>query len=101
MLVLGLSSFCNDLVMPPSWGACMDVGGRFSGTVSGGMNMAGNLGGSVSPLLVGYLLARTSQNWTIAFYVSAAVYLGGALCWLFIDSQTPLKGAIGDCAPLG
>jgi MFS transporter, ACS family, glucarate transporter len=94
MLVLGLSSFCNDLAMPPSWGACMDVGGRFSGTVSGGMNMAGNLGGGVSPLIIGYLLARTSQNWTLAFYVSAAVYLVGGLCWFFIDSHTPLKGAV-------
>jgi MFS family permease len=93
MLVLGLASFFNDLAMPPSWGACMDVGGRFSGTVSGGMNMAGNLGGGVSPVVVGYLLARTGHNWTVAFFVSAIVYLCGGLCWLFIDSRTPLEGA--------
>jgi len=96
MLVLGLSSFCNDLAMPPAWAACMDVGGRYSGTVSGGMNMAGNIAGGLSPLLVGYLLAWTSHNWTMTFYVSAAIYLGGAVCWLFLDSHTPLGGTVDD-----
>ena len=26
MIAMGLASFANDLVMPPAWGACMDVG---------------------------------------------------------------------------
>ncbi len=94
MLVLGLSSFFNDLAMPPAWAACMDVGGRYSGTVSGGMNMMGNIAGGLSPVLVAYLLAWTSQNWTLTFYVSAAIYLGGAVCWLFLDSQTPLERTV-------
>ncbi len=92
MLVLGLASFFNDFVMPPAWAACMDIGGRYSGTVSGSMNMMGNIAGGFSPLVVGYLLAWTAGNWTLTFYISAAVYLMGALCWLFIDSQTPLAG---------
>ena len=28
MLAMGMASFCNDLVMPCAWGACMDIGGR-------------------------------------------------------------------------
>jgi ACS family glucarate transporter-like MFS transporter len=27
MLAMGFASFCNDLVMPTSWGTCIDVGG--------------------------------------------------------------------------
>ena len=57
--------------MPAAWAACMDVGGRYSGTVSGSMNMMGNIAGALSPLGVGYLLAWTGQNWTLTFYVSA------------------------------
>jgi MFS family permease len=91
MLVLGLSSFCNDFAMPPAWAACMDVGGRYSGTLSGAMNMSGNIAGGFSPVLVAYLLTLTSQNWTLTFYVSAGIYLAGALCWLFLDSHTPLE----------
>lgn len=91
MVVLGLSSFFNDFVMPPAWAACMDVGGRYSGTVSGAMNMIGNIAGGISPLVVGYLLAWTSNDWTLTFYVSAAIYSLGAVCWYFLDSQTPLE----------
>ncbi|MGH9162011.1 MAG: MFS transporter [Vicinamibacteraceae bacterium] len=96
MLALGVSSFFNDFVMPPAWAACMDIGGRYAGTLSGSMNMMGNIAGGFSPLIVGYLLALTSENWTLTFYVSAAIYSLGAVCWLFLDSHTPLeKGGDG------
>jgi len=91
MIVLGFAGLFNDFVMPPAWAACMDVGGRYSGTVSGSMNMMGNIAGAISPLAVGYLLAWTGQNWTMTFYVSAAVYSLGAVCWLFLDPETPIE----------
>lgn len=90
MIAMGLASFSNDLAMPPSWGACMDVGGKYVGTLSGSMNMMGNLAGGLGPLMVGYILRATNQNWAITFYVSAAVYLLGVICWMFLDPVTPL-----------
>ncbi|MCI0336354.1 MAG: MFS transporter [Acidobacteria bacterium] len=90
MVAMGLASFSNDLVMPPSWSACMDVGGKYAGTLSGSMNMMGNLGGAFGPLAVGYILLATNQNWAITFYISAAIYFLGAFCWIFIDPVTPL-----------
>ena len=56
MLSMGMASFCNDLTMPGSWATCMDVGGKYAGTVSGSMNMMGNFGGMAGPLVVGYVL---------------------------------------------
>jgi ACS family glucarate transporter-like MFS transporter len=91
MFVLGLAGLFNDFVMPAAWAACMDVGGRYSGTVSGSMNMMGNIAGAISPLAVGYLLASTNNNWALTFYVSATVYSLGAVCWLFIDAVTPIE----------
>jgi MFS family permease len=91
MLVLGLAGLFNDFVMPAAWAACMDVGGRYSGTVSGSMNMMGNIAGAISPIAIGYLLLWTNNNWPLTFYVSAAVYSLGALCWLFIDAVTPIE----------
>jgi MFS family permease len=91
MLVLGLAGLFNDFVMPAAWAACMDVGGRYSGTVSGSMNMMGNIAGAISPLAIGYLLLWTNNNWSFTFYVSAAVYSLGAICWLFIDAVTPIE----------
>lgn len=92
MVAMGAASFCNDLVMPPAWGACMEVGGRFAGTLSGSMNMMGNFAGGVAPVAVGFILRSTGQNWTLTFYVSAAVYMVGMLAWMFIDPVTPLDG---------
>ena len=91
MLSIGLASFCNDLVMPGSWGAVMDVGGAHAGTVAGAMNMWGNIGGAIGPLVVGYILHFTNNNWNLTFYVSAALYLMGAVCWAFLDPVTPLE----------
>ena len=90
MIVLGLAGFFNDFVMPAAWAGTMDIGGRYAGTVSGAMNMMGSIAGASSVLVVGYLLAWTG-NWTLTFYVSAGIYLVGAVCWLFLDSHTPVE----------
>jgi sugar phosphate permease len=94
MFVLGMAGFFNDFVMPAAWAGTMDVGGRYAGTVSGAMNMMGSIAGAASVVVVGYLLTLTAQNWTLTFLISAAIYLLGAVCWLFLDSHTPLEPAI-------
>jgi hypothetical protein len=48
MVSMGFGSFSNDLVMPGAWAACMDVGGKHAGRLSGTMNMTDNWGGSLS-----------------------------------------------------
>jgi predicted MFS family arabinose efflux permease len=91
VLSIGMASFCNDLVMPGSWAACMDVGGTHAGSLSGMMNMMGNIGGALCPLVIGYILYWTHDDWNLTFYVSAAIYLMGAVCWKFLDPVTPLE----------
>jgi len=90
-LAIGMASFSNDLVMPGAWGTCMDIGGKHAGSLSGAMNMSGNIGGALSPLAIGYILDWTNHNWNLTFYVSAAIYLGGILCWMFLDPVTPIE----------
>ncbi len=68
------------------------LGGRYAGTVSGAMNMMGSIAGASSVLVVSYLLAWTSGNWTLTFYISSTIYLVGAVCWLLLDSHTPVEG---------
>jgi MFS transporter, ACS family, glucarate transporter len=90
---IGLASFCNDLVMPGAWGAAMDIGGVYCGTLSAAMNMWGNLAGFVAPIATGYILTWGHDNWDLTFYVSAAIYLMGIVCWAFLDSNTRLEKA--------
>jgi MFS family permease len=91
VISIALASFFNDLAMPPSWAATMDMGGRFAGTLAGAMNSWGNLGGAVAPAVIGYVLSWTHNNWNVAFYISAILYAAAIPCWIFLDSVTPLE----------
>ncbi len=91
MFSMGMASFCNDLTMPGSWATCMDVGGRYAGTMSGSMNMMGNFGGMAGPLVVGLVLQYSGRDWQLAFLISSIIYAMGAVCWAWIDPVTPLE----------
>ncbi len=88
MIAMGFASFFNDLVMPGAWGSCMDIGGKYAGTLSGSMNMMGNLAGFVAPAMGGFILQRTGGDWNLFLYTMVGMYLLGTLCWPFIDPVT-------------
>ena len=92
---IALASFCNDTTVPGAWTACMNVGGRYVGTLAGMMNMVGNIGGFLSPIVLGYVVGGTG-NWNLTFYLTAGVYLLGALCWWLLDPVTPLELQVVD-----
>ena len=79
---LAASFFFLEWVIGPAWAVPMDVGGQFSGTVTGVMNMAGALGASLTPLVFGYFIQRGS--WVTPFFVTTGVMALGTLVWLFL-----------------
>jgi ACS family glucarate transporter-like MFS transporter len=91
MLAMGIASFANDLTMPCSWNSCMDIGGKYAGTVAGSMNMMGNLAAFAAPTFGGFLLDRTHNDWNMLLYVMVGVYVIGAMCWPFIDPVTKIE----------
>jgi sugar phosphate permease len=82
ILCLTASLFFLELVISPAWAVPMDVGGEYSGTVSGIMNMAGSLAASLSPIIFGALVQR--GFWIAPFFISAGVLLAGGLIWAFL-----------------
>lgn len=108
VFLISLASFAMDLTLPGSWTTCMDIGGRGVGSLSGAMNMMGNLGGVVSPWVVGAivdtkidrtgtllgdLIARYGA-WDLSIIITSVICLLGACCWLVVDPVTPLD--LGD-----
>ncbi|HZV21512.1 MAG TPA: MFS transporter, partial [Hyphomicrobiales bacterium] len=73
--------FFLECTIGPSWAVPMDVGGKYSGTVSGMMNMAGNFGGALSPTIFGFLVQYGS--WAAPFIVAAILLVLGASVWAF------------------
>jgi MFS family permease len=75
-----------DLSVSSCWSICHDIGGRHAGIVTGAMNTWGNIGGALSPLVVGYAVGWWN-SWTLPFYITAGIYVFGAVCTLFVDPR--------------
>ena len=73
--------FFLECTIGPSWAVPMDMGGEYSGTVSGMMNMAGNIGGALSPIVFGVLVQFGS--WQAPFIVAASLLVIGSAVWAF------------------
>ena len=69
-----------------SWAVAIDVGHEYAGTVSAMMNMFGNLGGALSPLVFGMLVQWTGR-WELPFLIASALCVVAALTWLKIDPE--------------
>ncbi len=78
---LTISMFFLECTIGPSWAVPMDTGGKYSGTVSGMMNMAGNFGGALSPIVFGYL--AQIGDWEAPFIVAACLLVAGSAVWAF------------------
>ena len=89
---LTAAMFFLECTIGPSWAVPMDTGGKYSGTVSGMMNMAGNTGAAISPIVFGYL--AYGDKWQAPFIVAACLLVVGAAIWAFwIDpNKAILKG---------
>lgn len=78
-----LATLGVDLTLSPSWTACMDIAGKHTGTLSGAMNMMGNIGSFASSVTFPYLLDLTSSPKTY-FYVAALLNIAAIVCWLHV-----------------
>jgi MFS transporter, ACS family, glucarate transporter len=78
------------LGVAPAWAVSTEIGGVHAGVVTGAMNTFGNLGGALSPLVVGFCLERWG-SWQAPLFSVAALYLVAALCWLLVDPEERLE----------
>ncbi len=69
----------------------MDVGGRHTGALSGSMNMMGNAGGAVAPMVVPLVLKATHDNWNVNIALFAIACFLAAACWWFVDSDERMR----------
>lgn len=87
---ISLAVFGADMTLSPSWSTCLDIGKQHSGTVSGTMNMAGNLGSFFTALAFPYLVDFTGST-TPFFFLAAALSLLAIPMWLAIKPEYVLN----------
>jgi MFS family permease len=74
-----------ELTVPIAWALCLDISGNFSGSVTGVMNMLGNLGGTMSAVATGYLADKL--GWTVPFAVASLLCVIAAVLVTRIDPK--------------
>jgi MFS transporter, ACS family, glucarate transporter len=88
LLLAGASGF-NLFATTTWWAACNDITPNFSGSLSGFMNMSGNLGGWLSPILTAAI--ATHFGWNMAFNFAGLMTLMSGLLWLLVRADETVE----------
>ena len=75
-------------------GACLDIGGRYAGAVTGAMNTAAYSGAFLSSVAYGYIV--TAYGYEAPFVPIIGFLALGTLLWLKVDAQEELIRADGE-----
>lgn len=86
VLIISLGMFCAAVGNPCVGTVMMHIGGSHVATISGVMNMSGNLGAAAFPVVVPWLLANTG-GWDAVLICFTALYAGAALFWLLMKTK--------------
>jgi ACS family glucarate transporter-like MFS transporter len=90
VLFLSLAIFGADMTLPPSWAFCADIGKQNAGTISGNMNMAGNLGSFITALAFPYLLSWLGSS-SVFFYIAAVLNAIALFAWWQMNPTNEIK----------
>jgi ACS family glucarate transporter-like MFS transporter len=89
---LSIAIFGADMTLSPSWAFCIDIGKKNAGTVSGTMNMAGNIGAFITALAFPYLQAWTGS--VLPFFITGAVLnIFAIILWMGMRPEHSLLGS--------
>jgi ACS family glucarate transporter-like MFS transporter len=88
-LVLAGGAGALYLAQSSFWAVTADLAGNSAGSVSGVMNMGGQLGGAVTASLTPAIALHF--GWPASFLTAAALCLAGGALWLLVDPHASLK----------
>lgn len=84
VFVISAGSFCSSFGGPCAYAVTIDVGGNHVATVFSMMNMCGNIGAAVFPLVVPPLVHATA-DWDVVLFLFAGIYVAAAVCWTRVN----------------
>lgn len=86
VLVISTGSLFAAIGGPVAYAITIDMGGRHVATVFAAMNMSGNIGAAVFPIVAGWIVQRTGA-WDMVLFIFAGVYVVAAICWLPVRAR--------------
>lgn len=88
ILLLAAASGSNMFAATTFWASCIDLTEQFAGSLSGLMNMFGNLGGWLSPIVTAYVATRF--GWEQALDLAAIVTACAGVCFALVSAGRSL-----------
>ena len=82
--VLSVAGGCNTFIAVTCWALPNDLSRNYSGSLSGVLNTANNLGGAISPILTPVIALHF--GWTAALDFASAMILIAGLLWLWVNA---------------
>ena len=85
VILMCVAGSAYDFGQGANWASIIDIGGRFSGTAAGFINMLGNLSNAAQPVIGAWVFKH--YGWNALFTVYTGTFLAAALMWLIIDPR--------------
>lgn len=82
--LISVGAFCAAMCGPIGYAVTMHVGGERVATAFGIMNMGGNFGAALFPVVAAQLRTATG-SWNVVLVLFAGIYFAAATCWTLID----------------
>jgi len=80
-----VAAAATDFGQGANWASIVDIGGRYAGSATGFINLVGNMGNSLQPVIGAWIFNRL--GWPALFITYAGAYLVAGSMWLFIDPR--------------
>jgi ACS family glucarate transporter-like MFS transporter len=77
------------LTTAPAWSTCVDIGREHSATVAATMNTSGQIAAMAVAPVAGYSV-ELLDSWNAPFWLLAALFVMGAICWAFVEPEKPV-----------
>jgi MFS family permease len=85
IVLLCVAGAAIDFGQGANWASIVDIGGQYAGTATGFINMIGNTGNTLGPIIAAQIFSFGLTGWRVLFCVYACTFLIAASMWLFID----------------
>jgi MFS family permease len=85
VILMCVAAAAFDFGQGANWASIVDIGGRYAGSATGFINMVGNMGNFIQPVVGAWVFNHL--GWPALFAAYAGAYLVAASMWLFIDPR--------------
>jgi MFS family permease len=89
VLLISVGAFCGMASGVSAYAMAISYGGKRVATVFATMNMSGNLGATLFPIVVGGIVTAT-KNWNYALLLFVALFGLSAVCWAVLNPKGTL-----------